>query len=213
MRLLAAATTLLICGLALSAPPRVIEEFAGKAIRVADGDTITVLRGTEQVRIRLEGIDAPESNQSFGNRAKQALSAMVFGKDVVIRKTGVDRYGRTLARVAVDGVDANAKLVEEGLAWHYRQYSSDANLARLETEARAAKRGLWADPSALPPWEFRARQRTPSVEPRPDSTGLAHWLNASSGVRHNSSCEHFKNTKNGRLCGPNDGRPCGKCGG
>jgi len=87
--------------LANANPPRVVQEFKAKTVGVADGDSITVLRGTDQIRIRLEGVDAPESSQSFGNRAKQALAEMVFGKQVTIRKTGTDRYGRTLGIVVI----------------------------------------------------------------------------------------------------------------
>ena len=211
MRHLLAASAMLAASFALSAPPKVVEEFVGRAVSVADGDTITVLRGTEQVRVRLEGIDAPESRQAFGNRAKQSLASMVSDKEVTIRKTGTDRYGRTLGIVVVDGIDANAKLVENGLAWHYRQFNREERLARLEVAARQAKRGLWADPSPLPPWEFRARQRAPTTSPA--TAPLSFWLNTSSDVRHNSTCEHYRNTRQGRPCGPTDGRPCGRCGG
>ncbi|HBJ35564.1 MAG TPA: nuclease, partial [Planctomycetaceae bacterium] len=181
------ATTLLCAN-----PPRVIEEFQGKVVSVADGDTVTVLVNKEQVRVRLEGIDAPESNQSFGARAKQALSGLVFGKTVTIKKTGTDRFGRTLGVIMVGDLDANAKMIEDGWAWHYKQYNQENRLAQLEDAARQAKRGLWADPSPLAPWEFRARQRTPRPVPESsDETPLTYWLNASSGIRHNSTCEHF----------------------
>jgi len=211
MRYLLAASALLVASFALSAPPKVVEEFTGRAVSVADGDTITVLRGTEQIRIRLEGIDAPESSQSFGNRAKQALAEMAFGKEVTIRQTGTDRYGRSLAFIVADGVDVNAKLIEDGWAWHYKQFNREERLALLEVAARQAKRGLWADPSPLPPWEFRARQRAPTTSPA--TAPLSFWLNTSSDVRHNSTCEHYRNTRQGRPCGPTDGRPCGRCGG
>jgi len=125
-----------------------------------------------------------------------------------------DHYRRTLGRIVVDGVDVNAKMVENGWAWHYKQYSNDSRLAELEVEARQAKRGLWADPSPLAPWEFRARQRAPKPGSKSsDGKQLTYWLNASSGVRHNSTCEHYGQTKQGRNCGPDEGRPCGKCGG
>lgn len=200
---------ILVAGLALAAPPKVVEEFTGKVIGVTDGDTITVLVNNESIKVRLEGIDAPESGQSFGTKSKQALSEMVFGKQVTIKKTGEDRYGRTLGVVVVGDVDANAKMIQDGWAWHFKKYNDEDRLAKLEVEAREAKRGLWAEATPLAPWDYRARQKKPEKED-PDAL---YWLNTSSGVRHNERCEHFKNTKNGRLCGPNDGKACGICGG
>ena len=205
---------LLTATLACAEQPRFVDELQGKVVSVADGDTVTVLVNKEQVRVRLEGIDAPESNQSFGARAKQALSGLVFGKTVTVKKTGTDRFGRTLGVIMVGDTDANAKMIEDGWAWHYKQYNKENRLAQLEDAARQAKRGLWADPSPLAPWEFRARQRAPRAVPESsDETPLTYWLNVSSGVRHNSTCEHFGQTKRGRSCGPDEGRPCGRCGG
>jgi endonuclease YncB( thermonuclease family) len=118
-----------------------------------------------QTRVHLEGIDAPEWNQGFGERSKRALSDLLLDKIVVVKKTGEDRYGRTLGIVIVDGVDVNAKMIESGLAWHYKRYNKESRLAELETLARRAKRGLWADPDPLPPWEFRIRSQTPNGAP------------------------------------------------
>jgi len=211
MRYLAAATTLLLAGLLTAAPPRATSELTGRVIRVSDGDTARVLVGTQPVTVRLEGIDAPETGQAFGNRSKQALSAIVFGKTVTVRKTGEDRFGRALGFIIVDGVNANAKMVEDGWAWHYKKYSSDERLRSLEREARDAKRGLWADPNPVAPWDFRAIRRAPRADLISGSG--EYWLNTSSGVRHNSTCENFKNTRRGRVCSKTEGRPCGICGG
>ncbi len=203
--------TLLIGGLLLAAPPKVVEEFSGTVVGVTDGDTITVLVNKQSIKIRLEGIDAPESGQSFGTQSKQALSEMVFGKRVTIRKTGEDRFGRTLGVVIVGDVDVNAKMIQDGWAWHFRRYNDEDRLAQLEVSARSAKRGLWAESNPLAPWDYRARQKTP--EAKDTRTTAFFWLNTSSGVRHNERCEYFKNTKKGRLCGPTEGKACGICGG
>lgn len=211
MRYLTIPIILIVTGLVLAAPPKVIEEFTGKVIGVTDGDTIKVLLNKETITIRLEGIDAPESKQSFGNKSKQALSDIVFGMEVTIRKTGDDRYGRTLGVVIVGDVDANAKMVEDGWAWHFEKYNDEERLAKLETEAREAKRGLWADTNPLAPWEYRARQKMP--ETKEGDPNALYWLNTSSNVRHNERCEHFKKTKKGRLCKPTEGKACGICGG
>lgn len=123
---------------------------------MADGDTITVLVNEhEQVKVRLAEIDAPEKSQAFGNRSKQALSALVFGKAVLVVDQGQDRYRRTVGRVYQDKVDVNSEQIRQGMAWVYRKYSKDKSLLPIEAEAKAEKRGLWADPEPVPPWEWR----------------------------------------------------------
>ncbi len=89
---------------------------------MADGDTITVLENRVQHRIRLFGIDAPERYQDFGNRAKQFVSDLVFGKQVRIVKQDIDRYGRIVGTVYVGAVCVNEELIRSGLAWVYRYY-------------------------------------------------------------------------------------------
>jgi micrococcal nuclease len=192
-----------------ASPIDLATDLDGKVVGVSDGDTITVLVDKKPIKIRLEGIDAPEAKQSFGNRSKQALSDLVFGKQVKVKKTGEDRYGRSLGFVSTDRIDINAKMIQDGWAWHYKKYNLDSKLANLELQARAARRGLWAEPNPLSPWDFRDRQKPK----QPASTGGEHWLNTSSNVRHNESCEHFKKSKKGRLCRPDEGKACGICGG
>lgn len=128
-------------------------------IGVSDGDTLTVLHDQQQIKIRLAEIDAPEKAQPFGARSKQSLSNMCFGKAVEVSPRTLDRYGRTVARVRCDGVDANAEQVRSGMAWVYDRYVTDRSLYNLQEEARAARHGLWADPSPTPPWEWRKNQR------------------------------------------------------
>ena len=126
-------------------------------VSVLDGDTIEVLNGHHTERIRLSGIDCPEKGQAYGQNAKQATSALVFGKDVTLQTHGKDKYRRTIGEVLLpDGTNVNHTLVKEGWCWWYRKYApGDATLERLETEAREAQRGLWADPQPVPPWEWR----------------------------------------------------------
>lgn len=140
--------------------------LSGRVVGVHDGDTITVLDANRtQYKIRLAGIDAPESKQAFGNRSKQNLSDLVFGKDVAVEWDKRDRYQRVVGVVLVDGHDVNLEQVRAGMAWWYRQYAKeqipdDRRLYELaENEARAAKRGLWADANPMPPWEWRRSQR------------------------------------------------------
>ncbi len=113
------------------------QDFTAKCVGVTDGDTITVLVGTEQMKIRLEGIDTPETGQDFATRAKQFTSGLVFGKHVHILPKEKDRYGRLVARVQVEGKDVSLELVKAGLAWHYNRYSSDRELAVAERRARS----------------------------------------------------------------------------
>jgi endonuclease YncB( thermonuclease family) len=97
----------------------------------------------------------------FGKRAKQAASALVFGRDVILQTHGQDEYGRTLADVFLrNGTNINRMLVKDGWCWWYRKYATaDTVLEGLEREAREAKKGLWADPQPVPPWEWRKRNR------------------------------------------------------
>lgn len=174
----------------------------------------------QTVTIRLEGIDAPESEQRFGKQAKQALAQRVAGKVVVVQIRGTDKFERTLGVVRLDGDNVNLKQVEEGWAWHFTRFSDDEQLARSEQAARRAKRGLWADERPIAPWTYRDEQiqlksaataaRNPASS---DKTSGRFWLNEISGVRHNESCEHFKKTARGRPCGPGEGKACGLCGG
>ena len=109
--------------------------------------------------MRLVEIDAPERRQAFGNRSRQALARMVQGKQVEVREQGTDRYGRTLGRVYQAGLDVNAEMVRIGLAWVYVRYAKDQSLYQVEAEARAQRRGLWADKEPVPPWEWRQKAK------------------------------------------------------
>ena len=132
------------------------DTLQGRVVKVADGDTITILDSARtQHRIRLAQIDAPEKNQPYGQKAKQRMAALVFGKDVLVEVETTDRYGRLVGTVFVGGVDANREMVRSGLAWIYRRYARDPDLYRIEKEARDGKLGLWADPTPTPPWEWR----------------------------------------------------------
>ncbi len=143
---------LLLCFTLLCSTPN----FQGKVTAVIDGDTIEVLKEGKAIRIRLNGIDCPEKSQAFGTKARQFTSEQVFGKVIVIKEKELDRYGRTIADVYLeDGTWLNKMLIENGLAWHYKHYSSDQDLAQAETNTRKNKMGLWIDPTPVAPWDFR----------------------------------------------------------
>lgn len=137
-------------------------EIRGKVVSIADGDTLTVLVDRQQVKVRLEGIDSPEAKQAFGARAREALGKLVHDKQVTVKVTGKDRYGRSLGVVLLDGVNVNQKMVADGYAWHFKRYSKDKTLAELEVKARSAKAGLWADKDPMPPWEWRKTKEATS---------------------------------------------------
>ena len=142
---------------------RPIPEFGltGRVVRVADGDTLSVLdKHNTQYKVRLHGIDTPERNQRYGKSAWNALSAMVSGKTVGVVVLGKDSYGRTDGTVYLDGTNINLAMVAAGHAWWYRYYAPDDRpLQAAENAARAKKLGLWAEPDPLPPWDWRRQQK------------------------------------------------------
>lgn len=143
------------------------ETFTGKVIAILDGDTVDVLDDQKRVhRIRLSGIDAPEKSQPFGQRSKEHLSNTVFGKTVTVESNKQDKYGRTVGKILISGVDANLEQVRSGFAWHYKDYareqsSVDRDLyATAENRARSQKLGLWRDSNPVAPWDFRHGDKT-----------------------------------------------------
>ena len=140
--------------------------LTGKVVSVHDGDTLRVLdaAGTQH-KVRLQGIDSPETRQAFGTKARNRLADLTLGKAVTVRVHGRDRYGRTLGTVEADGQDANRQMVADGMAWHFVEYSNDAGLAQAERDARAAGRGLWADKAPVAPWEWRAGEKGRKGQP------------------------------------------------
>ncbi len=134
-------------------------DFTGKVVGVADGDSITVLRNREQVKVRLVEIDAPEKGQAFGSRSQQASEALVKGQEVRVVERGKDKYQRALGRISRGDLDVNAEQVRQGMAWVFRQYAKDATLYTMETDAKEQKRGLWRDPAPIRPWEWRKDRR------------------------------------------------------
>ena len=135
------------------------DTLTGKVVRIADGDTVTILVGGDQVRIRLFGIDAPERGQDYSRRSREALAELVFEKEVRIVVRDTDRFGRTVGDIYVGNSLVNEKMVKDGWAWNYARYSHSKHFAELEREAREANRGLWAGKAPIPPWDFRAHER------------------------------------------------------
>ena len=218
------------------------EVLNGRVVRVADGDTITVLDAANaQHKIRFNGIDAPESHQAFGQKSKQHLSDYVAGKNVTVTWKSKDKYGRILGTVWLGSTDINLQMLRDGYAWHYKRFDSNPTYAAAESEARAARRGLWSDPHPIPPEQFRHAGGTRSCASDPslattssrieyragnampvgsrtpapvNSTwpDTGFWLSTTSNKRHNRNCENYRKTR-GYPCSKSEGVPCGKCGG
>jgi len=165
------------------------DAFDGPVVSIIDGDTISVMRDGEQVRVRVEGIDTPESDQAFGAQASAFTSSLLRNKRVAVHVRDVDRYGRLVSRVQVELIDLSVALVTEGLAWHHTQYSDDPVLAEAEAQARAANIGLWSQTSPVPPWEFR-RGVTPT-EIGVSDKGVLHG-NRRSKVFHRPGCRNYR---------------------
>jgi endonuclease YncB( thermonuclease family) len=156
--------------------PALATALACLVVGIADGDTMSVRcdptagAPAETIKVRLAEVDAPEHHQPFGTRSRESLAAMCFKQRAEVRPIaaggGLDKYGRTVAHVACDGRDAGIGQLRAGMAWVFDKYVIDRSLYRLQDEARAAHRGLWADAQPVAPWEWR-RSRTLTPEHAP----------------------------------------------
>lgn len=136
---------------------------------VSDGDTLIVRDGANtEHRIRLQGIDAPEGEQPFSDESEQGLREKLLGETVRIEWRERDRYGRTLGHAYVGGRYINREMIADGWAWHYAYYWPNDEFAQAERDARAARRGLWADERPVAPWDFR---RNPQLYSKAQTNG------------------------------------------
>ncbi|MFZ4702871.1 MAG: thermonuclease family protein, partial [Candidatus Methylumidiphilus sp.] len=182
----------------LAFPVQSQEIIRGRVVGVQDGDTLTMLTDSyQQLKIRLAQIDAPESDQDFGQASKQSLASMVFNRTVKVWTETVDANGRIVGTVFVDGKDVNREQVKQGMAWAYRQYLHDLSLLAVEGQARSAKTGLWSLRNPMPPWAYRhgGREYT-EKNPSRESMPLAQQNQSSTvscGSKHTckemASCE------------------------
>ncbi|MEQ1936453.1 MAG: thermonuclease family protein, partial [Fimbriimonadaceae bacterium] len=185
-------------------------ELKAKITVVTDGDTITALdKNSVQAKLRLHGIDAPESGQAFSTKAKEFTSALCFEKTVEIKIVDTDQYGSYVAIVTLpDGKILNDALVRNGMAWWYEQQApKDAILKTCQESAKAEKLGLWADSDPVPPWEFRKNeaekkeQASPSVpehQPAFQTPQDGEVYIAPTGKKyHNQGCRTLRNGSTG----------------
>jgi endonuclease YncB( thermonuclease family) len=135
----------------------VSHHFTGKVVKIVDGDTFDILDSLNKVsRIRMNGIDAPEKKQAYGQKSKEMLGKWCFAKTVLVKVYSKDRNGRLIADSYVNGRSLSLIMIEEGMAWHFKKYSNDTLLATAEIHARTAKKGLWYDPAPIAPWQYRS---------------------------------------------------------
>jgi micrococcal nuclease len=149
--------------------PGTEQAFSARVIAVLDGDTVLILHQAVtppassvqgrhaggRVKIRLADIDAPEKAQDFGAASRNSLVKMVLHRQIWVHTLALDKYGRTVAQLKVDGLSVNEEMVRRGMAWEYSHYHSDRRYIALQNEARQAGRGLWAQHDPTPPWEWR----------------------------------------------------------
>ena len=139
-----------------------INFVSGRVVKVLDGDTYDLLLADNTiVRVRMEGIDAPENGMPFSRKAKSYLQELCKNQTVKIKNNKFDESGKRILSFSYlnDGRELSHEMLKAGFAWHFKKYNSDSNLAALENEASEAKRGLWKDKNPMPPWENRKLHR------------------------------------------------------
>jgi len=156
---------LLVCAALVLGNTAVANTLQGRVVGVSDGDTVTVLDADNKPhKIRLSGIDAPEKEQAYGQKSKESLSELVFGKSVDVEWRKQDRYGRTVGKIMLGGVDICLEQLKRGMAWHYKQYQQEQtaqdrlSYAESEILARSMGTGLWQDAEPVEPSAFRHKK-------------------------------------------------------
>jgi micrococcal nuclease len=205
--------------------PGTEQGFSARVIAVLDGDTVLILRKAGippassvqgrhaggLVKIRLAEIDAPEKAQAFGAASRSLLVEMVLHRQIWVRPLALDKYGRTVAQLKVNGLSVNEEMVRRGMAWEYSHYHSDRRYIALQNEARQAGRGLWAQHDPIPPWEWRKQHATETgkssaLAPNDYRCGSKHHC---SQMRSCDEAHYYLTACGVKALDPNgDGVPC-----
>ena len=192
------AAALIACSTVLSAQPTALvgRTFEATVVRIADGDSVEILRSGEstRLRVRLEGVDAPELGEVFSRDAQDFLRRLALDRRVSVSGRDVDRYGRLVARVTVAGQDLSLALLNAGLAC--QRFATDTLLAAAESRARSSGAGFWAANATTKP-QCVARSRganVPAASPPPAAVTASAEVrgNVSSGLYHRASCANFR---------------------
>lgn len=165
--------------------------MTGTITKISDGDTFYITADGEPFAVRLQGIDCPEGDQPFGEEAT-AFASQFLQKKIEYISFGTDHYGRVLADIYLDGKKINELLVENGYAWHYKQYSKDATLAATENQARDKKIGLWSQANPVEPWRWRKHEYE-IIQPEPAKETVVICKGTNSERYHKS--EHCRGLK------------------
>lgn len=130
--------------------------WSASVTRVTDGDTLWVrpAAGGKPIKIRINGIDAPEICQAYGPAARAALSKRLQGRRIELHTRRKDDYGRTVATLHVDGEDIGGWMVSQGHAWSYAFGRDHGKYAAQEARSREAALGLFADRQRWSPSYF-----------------------------------------------------------
>jgi endonuclease YncB( thermonuclease family) len=195
------------------------DAIRGRVVGITDGDTVVVLtKEKKQVKIRLNCIDAPEKNQDFGQRAKQSLSDMIFGKDVEVVVHDTDKYGRTVGTIYLNGVDINLEQVKKGMAWVYSHYCKDPAYYKAWDIAKKNKVGLWSQSNPVEPSKFRRDMKSKSktgsniIDTSPKNTTANFKCGTKVRCSQMTSCKeaqfYFKVCGVKELDANGDGIPC-----
>lgn len=139
----------------------------GVVVETADGDTLSIMVDGRERHIRLASVQAPRVTQPFGPESRRSLNELVFGKTVSVLPIGKDEYGRSVARVRIDGVDASLEQARRGMAWPLERYGTDPGIRAAAEEARMARVGLWQDPHPVAPWVYARSAQSPGPGPAP----------------------------------------------
>jgi micrococcal nuclease len=195
------------------------KQFSARVVAVVDGDTIDVLiPRVRRVRVRVYGIDTPESKEPFSQAAEHFTRVAVFAQDVTVRGREIDQYGRLVARVVHQTADLGVGLVSAGLACHYRRFSRDPGLEAAERSARSAGRGFWSPDAIRPACVGREAVQIASDQPgRPSRVGFV--ANERTRLFHSASCQNascrnctrrFADRRQAELAGFRPARDCMK---
>lgn len=195
------------------------EQFNARIIAVLDGDTVMVVRDKlPPIKIRLAEIDAPEMAQPGGMDAKQALSEVLLHKSADVDGHAVDQYGRLIAHIDIDGKQINELMLRSGMAWEYSHFHRNRHYVALQSEAQAAKRGVWRQAAPIPPWQWRKlhpsafRSNTPKATVSPGSDAGAYVCGYKRRCAQMSSCDEayffFVHCREKVLDSNRDGVPC-----
>jgi micrococcal nuclease len=200
LRILPLLLILCVLLLPLLSSPALSQTITGRVVKVADGDTITILNSHKQkTKIRLYGIDTPESGQAYGIKAKKFTSSLVAGEIVSVKVYDTDRYGRSVGVVFAGSTNVNQEVISNGYAWQYKKYCK-ASFCRdwsiLEDHAKTARIGLWSEAKPIPPWQYRKDKRSGggAKSSVAGGSGVYHG-NVKSKVLHGYGCSAY-NCKN-----------------